>query len=89
LLFESSGLAGWDSRFVAFILNCAELCRILTMINFLVGLILAFVGAIELMRFGASIYVADLVGIATLREIGCLMTGIILVRRKNCKDSKS
>ena len=59
------------------------------MINFLVGLILAFVGAIELMRFGASIYVADLVGIATLREIGCLMTGIILVRRKNCKDSKS
>jgi hypothetical protein len=27
LLFESAGLAGWDSRFVAFILNCADLCR--------------------------------------------------------------
>jgi len=51
------------------------------MINFLVGLILAFVGAIELRRFGASIYVADLVGIASVREMGCIMTGIILCGR--------
>lgn len=54
---------------------------IVAMINFLVGLILAFVGAIELQRFGASIYVADLVGIATVREMGCIMTGIILCGR--------
>ena len=54
---------------------------IVAMINFLVGLILAFVGATELMRFGASIYVADLVGVATVREMGCLMTGIILCGR--------
>jgi phospholipid/cholesterol/gamma-HCH transport system permease protein len=54
---------------------------IVVMINFLVGLILAFVGALELERFGASIYVADLVGIATVREMGCLMTGIILCGR--------
>ncbi len=54
---------------------------IVAMINFLVGLILAFVGAIELERFGASIYVADLVGIATVREMGCIMTGIILCGR--------
>jgi phospholipid/cholesterol/gamma-HCH transport system permease protein len=178
LSFESAGLTGWDSRFVAFIRNCAELCRernvefrdegfpegvrrllrlaqavpekkdvrrtevrahllhsvgegvikgwrdvvgaftflgeclvalgkllrgrarfrwadaflimqecgpqalgIVAMINFLVGLILAFVGATELMRFGASIYVADLVGVATVREMGCLMTGIILCGR--------
>src|SRR3989442_7610275 len=51
------------------------------MLNFLVGLILAFVGATELTRFGASIYVADLVGIATVREMGCIMTGIILCGR--------
>ena len=54
---------------------------IVAMINFLVGLILAFVGAVELKRFGASIYVADLVGIATVREMGCIMTGIILCGR--------
>ena len=54
---------------------------IVAMINFLVGLILAFVGAIELQRFGASVYVADLVGIATVREMGCIMTGIILCGR--------
>jgi phospholipid/cholesterol/gamma-HCH transport system permease protein len=54
---------------------------IVAMINCLVGLILAFVGAIELQRFGASIYVSDLVGIATVREMGCIMTGIILCGR--------
>src|SRR5689334_22590539 len=54
---------------------------IVAMINFLVGLILAFVGATELTRFGASIYVSDLVGIATVREMGCIMTGIILSGR--------
>ena len=54
---------------------------IVAMINFLVGLILAFVGAVQLMKFGASIYVADLVAIATVREMGCIMTGIILCGR--------
>jgi phospholipid/cholesterol/gamma-HCH transport system permease protein len=54
---------------------------IVAMINCLVGLILAFVGAIELQRFGASIYTVDLVGIATVREMGCIMTGIILCGR--------
>jgi len=54
---------------------------IVALINCLNGLILAFVGAIELQRFGASIYVSDLVGIATVREMGCVMTGIILSGR--------
>jgi phospholipid/cholesterol/gamma-HCH transport system permease protein len=54
---------------------------IVAMINFLVGLILAFVGATELARFGASIYVANLVGIASVREMACIMTGIILCGR--------
>jgi phospholipid/cholesterol/gamma-HCH transport system permease protein len=54
---------------------------IVAMINFLVGLILAFVGATELTRFGASIYVADLVGIASVREMACIMTGIIVCGR--------
>jgi len=54
---------------------------IVTLISFLVGLILAFVGAVQLAQFGAQIYVADLVGIAMAREMGALMTAIIMSGR--------
>ena len=54
---------------------------IVTLISFLVGLILAFMGAVQLRTFGASVYVADLVAIAATREMGCLMTGIIMAGR--------
>jgi phospholipid/cholesterol/gamma-HCH transport system permease protein len=54
---------------------------IVALINFLVGMILAFVGATQLRNFGASLYVADLVSIASVREMGCLMTGIIICGR--------
>jgi len=47
-----------------------QCARIVTLISILVGLILAFVGAIQLEAFGAQIFVADLVGIATVREMG-------------------
>jgi phospholipid/cholesterol/gamma-HCH transport system permease protein len=45
------------------------------------GAILAFVGAVELKRFGAGIYVADLVGIASVRELTPILTGIVLAGR--------
>jgi phospholipid/cholesterol/gamma-HCH transport system permease protein len=54
---------------------------IVALINFLVGLIIAFVGATGLAQFGAGIYVADMVAIGTTREMGCIMTGIILCGR--------
>jgi phospholipid/cholesterol/gamma-HCH transport system permease protein len=54
---------------------------IVALISFLIGLILAFIGATQLQRFGASIYTADLVAIATVREMGCIMTGIIMCGR--------
>ncbi|MFO1061163.1 MAG: ABC transporter permease [Dongiaceae bacterium] len=54
---------------------------IVALISFLVGLILAFVGAIQLQQFGAQIYVADLVGIAMAREMGAIMTAIIMSGR--------
>jgi phospholipid/cholesterol/gamma-HCH transport system permease protein len=54
---------------------------IVTLISMLVGIILAFVGAIQLRMFGAQIYVADLVGIAMTREMGAMMTGIIMAGR--------
>ena len=58
-----------------------EALPIVTLINFLVGMIIAFVGAVQLLKFGASIYVADLVTIATARELGCLMTAVIMAGR--------
>jgi phospholipid/cholesterol/gamma-HCH transport system permease protein len=58
-----------------------EALSIVALINFLIGMILAFVGATELTQFGASIYTADLVAVATVREMACIMTGIIICGR--------
>ena len=59
----------------------ANALGIVTLISFLVGVILAFMGAVQLQQFGASIYVADLVGIGIVREMGAMMTGIIMAGR--------
>jgi phospholipid/cholesterol/gamma-HCH transport system permease protein len=59
----------------------AQALPIVTLISFLVGVILAFVGAVQLKQFGAQIYVADLVAIAMVREMGAMMTGIIMAGR--------
>ncbi len=68
--------------FLVVLQSCgAEALPIVTLISVLVGMILAFVGAVQLSRFGAQIYVADLVAIAMVREMGCIMTGIIMAGR--------
>ncbi len=54
---------------------------IVALINFLIGAVLAFVGAVQLQQFGAGIYVADLVAIGVARELGALMTGIVMCGR--------
>lgn len=54
---------------------------IVSLVSFLIGLILAYMGAVQLERVGASIFIADLVSIAMVREIGALMTGIIMAGR--------
>jgi phospholipid/cholesterol/gamma-HCH transport system permease protein len=59
----------------------ADALPIVSLISLLVGLILAFVGAIQLEMFGAQIYVANLVGIAMVRVLGAVMTGIIMAGR--------
>ncbi|MDH3269900.1 MAG: ABC transporter permease [Gemmatimonadota bacterium] len=61
--------------------NGFEALPIVTLVTFLLGLILAFVGAIQLQTFGATIYVADLVGVAMVRDMGALITGIIMAGR--------
>lgn len=59
----------------------AQALPIVSLVSFLVGLILAFVAAVQLEQFGAQIYVANLVVLAMAREMGAMMTGIILAGR--------
>jgi len=59
----------------------AQALPIVSLISLLVGLILAFIGAIQLKIFGAQIYVASLVGIGMVRALAAVMTGIIMAGR--------
>ena len=59
----------------------AEAFPIVSLIAFLVGAILAFVGVVQLNKFGAGIYVADLVAVGVIREMGAIMTGVIMAGR--------
>ena len=54
---------------------------IVTLISVLVGMILAFVGAVQLRLFGAEIFIANLVGLGMAREMGAMMTAIIMAGR--------
>jgi phospholipid/cholesterol/gamma-HCH transport system permease protein len=54
---------------------------VVSLVSFLVGLILAYMGAAQLERVGAEIYIADLVAIGMVREIAALMTGVIMAGR--------
>jgi phospholipid/cholesterol/gamma-HCH transport system permease protein len=59
----------------------AEALPIVALVNFLVGIILAFVGITQLRFFGAEAYVADIVGIAVVRDMAALITGVVLAGR--------
>lgn len=59
----------------------ADALPIVSLICFLIGMIMAFVGNVQLANFGASLYVADLVAIAMVRELGVVMTAIIISGR--------
>ena len=54
---------------------------IISLIGVLVGMILGYLGAVQLQQFGAEIYVADLVVIGMLREMGVLMTAVVMAGR--------
>jgi len=54
---------------------------IVSLISVLVGMILAYLGSVQLRKFGAELYVADLVAIGTMREMGALMTAVIMAGR--------
>lgn len=63
-------------------LKCGAMALpIISLINGLVGLTLGYTGAVILRQFGADIWVADLVGLSMVREMGPVMTGIVLAGR--------
>ena len=65
----------------AFERACCDGLPITTLIGFLLGLILAFESAAALQRFGAEVYVADMIAIGLVRELGPLITAVVLAGR--------
>jgi phospholipid/cholesterol/gamma-HCH transport system permease protein len=59
----------------------ADAAPIVMLINFLIGFVMAYQSALQLKQFGANIFVADLVGLSMTRELGPLMTAIIICGR--------
>ncbi len=58
-----------------------EAVPIVVLVSSLVGLILSFIAAVQMRQFGAQIYVANLVGLAMVREMGCVMAAVIVAGR--------
>lgn len=70
------------SDFLYFLEECGPAALpIVSLISVLVGVILAFVGAVQLQLFGAEIYIANLVGLGMTREMGAMMAAIIMAGR--------
>ncbi|MBU0664698.1 MAG: ABC transporter permease [Proteobacteria bacterium] len=70
------------SDFLGFLEECGPAALpIVSLISVLVGVILAFVGAVQLQLFGAEIYIANLVGLGMTREMGAMMAAIIMAGR--------
>jgi len=68
--------------FLSAVQSCgAEALPIVTLVSFLTGLTMAFVGGVQLEKFAAEIYMADLVGLAMVREMGALMVAIVMAGR--------
>jgi phospholipid/cholesterol/gamma-HCH transport system permease protein len=71
----------WDD-FVEEMQNCGAMALpIVSLVSFLVGVTLAYTGAIVLRQYGGDIYVADLVGLSMVREMGAVMTGMVIAGR--------
>lgn len=69
LIFSQAQQAGFDAL------------PIIGLLSFLIGMVVAFQGSVQLARFGANIYIADLVGLAMLRELAPMMVAIIVAGR--------
>jgi phospholipid/cholesterol/gamma-HCH transport system permease protein len=79
----ATGMAYWrKDEFFLIVQRCgANALGLVSLISILVGMILAFIGANQLKMFGAQIFIADIVGIAMVRVMGAVMTGVLLSGR--------
>jgi phospholipid/cholesterol/gamma-HCH transport system permease protein len=75
----------WRLRLTSLVFNIEQVgfnaMPIIGLLSFLIGVVMAYQGADQLARFGAQIYVVNLLGISVLRELGVLMTSIIVAGR--------
>ena len=85
VVFLRSLVKPWRIRLVPLIAHMEQTgfnaLPIVGLISFLVGVVLAYQGADQLARFGAQIFTVDLVAIGVLREMGILLTAIIVAGR--------
>lgn len=72
-------------RFTALVHHCNEVgvkaVPIVALMSFLIGVVLAFQGSTQLRQFGAEVFVVDLIAVSVLRELGILLTAIIVAGR--------
>lgn len=80
-LLRSPRSANWREVPATMERSGADAVPIVALINFLVGLAMAFQASAQFRRYGANIYVADLIGISVCRELGPLMTAIVICGR--------
>jgi phospholipid/cholesterol/gamma-HCH transport system permease protein len=80
-ILSGKGKVDWRLFWLTMQESGAQALPIVGLISFLTGLILAFVASIQLKQFGAGIYVANLVAVAMAREMGAIMTGVIMAGR--------
>ncbi|MBP7001806.1 ABC transporter permease [Amaricoccus sp.] len=75
----------WRLRFTALVHHMQDVglnaVPIVVLMAFLIGIVLAFMGAVQLRQFGAEVFVIDLIAITLLRELGILMTAIVVAGR--------
>jgi len=71
----------WQDFPLLFLKNGVNALPIVSLILLLIGIISGYQGAIQLKQFGADIYIADLIGVSITRELGPLMTAIIVAGR--------
>ena len=74
-----------EFRFTSLVHHCEEVglkaVPIVALMAFLIGVVLAFQGSVQLRQFGAEVFVVDLIAISVLRELGVLLTSIIVAGR--------
>ncbi|MBW4709220.1 ABC transporter permease [Roseobacter sp. YSTF-M11] len=75
----------WRLRAISLVSQMQEIglnaVPIVALMGFLIGIVLAFQGAVQLRQFGAEVFVVDLIAVSVLRELGILLTAIIVAGR--------